>query len=73
MEPDCARLGIATLILETSEAAASAYGFRRMVLGATLTGERFYLRRGYQSGQPIPFSLPGGVEFPLVHMEKVIA
>ena len=43
-----------------------------MALGATLTGERFYLRRGYRSGHPIPFKLPGGVEFSLVHMEKVI-
>ncbi len=72
VDPDCARHGIATLILETSEAAASAHGFRRMELGATLTGERFYHRRGYRLGRPIPFSLPGGVAFPLVHMEKAI-
>ncbi len=72
VEPDCARQGIATLILKTSEAAASAYGFRTMELGATLTGERFYLRHGYQPGHPIPFSLPGGVAFALVHMEKTI-
>ena len=72
VEPDCARHGIATLILERSEAAASACGFRTMTLGATLTGERFYLRRGYRSGRPIPFNLPGGLEFLLVHMEKAI-
>ena len=72
VEPDCARQGIATLILEKSEAAASACGFRTMELGATLTGERFYLRRGYRSGHPIPFKLPGGVAFSLVHMDKAI-
>ena len=72
VEPDCARQGIATLILETSEAAASACGFRTMELGATLTGERFYLRHGYRPGHPIPFNLPCGVAFPLVHMEKTI-
>ena len=72
VEPDCARQGIATLILERSEAAAAAYGFRKMELGATLTGQRFYLRHGYQAGDAIPFVLPGGVEFPLVHMEKAI-
>ena len=72
VEPDCARQGIATLILEASEAAASAYGFRTMELGATLTGERFYRRCGYRPGHPIPFSLPGGGEFALVHMEKTI-
>ena len=72
VEPDCARQGIATLILEASEAAAKACGFRTMELGATLTGERFYLRRGYRPGHPIPFNLPGGVGFFLVHMEKMI-
>ena len=72
VDPNYARQGIATLILKKSEAAASACGFRTMELGATLTGERFYLRYGYRSGHPIPFNLPGDLAFSLVHMEKTI-
>jgi hypothetical protein len=37
---------------------------------ATLTGRPFYARHGYRAGSEHLYTLPGGLEFPLIHMEK---
>src|SRR5436305_9663325 len=42
VHPKWGRQGIGTLILETCEEAARAAGFRRLEMGATLTGVPFY-------------------------------
>ena len=45
--PDFTRRGIGRLVLETSEAAAKAAGFKALGMAATLAGEPFYARCGY--------------------------
>lgn len=45
--PDFTRRGIGRLILETSEQAAKAAGFKALEMAATLAGEPFYRRCGY--------------------------
>src|SRR4030095_7271480 len=45
--PDFARRGVGRLILELSEAAAAAQGFRSLELVATVAGEPLYLACGY--------------------------
>ncbi len=70
IDPGAARAGIATQILLRSEADAAAQGFSRYDMMATLTGRPFYARHGYRAGGELSYSLPGGLGFPLVHMEK---
>jgi GNAT superfamily N-acetyltransferase len=70
IEPSAARAGIGTQILLRSEADAAAQGFSRYGMMATLTGRPFYARHGYRAGGEFSYTLPGGLEFPLVHMEK---
>ncbi len=45
--PNFTRRGVGRLILETSEAAARAAGFKGLEMAATLAGEPFYARCGY--------------------------
>jgi GNAT superfamily N-acetyltransferase len=70
VDPSASRTGIGTRILFQSEADALAQGFSRYEMMATLTGRPFYVRHGYHAGTQFLFSLPGGLRFPLVHMEK---
>ena len=46
--PDFARRGVGSIILNACEAAARNAGFTRATLGATLTGLPFYLHHGYR-------------------------
>ncbi len=73
VDPGAARSGIGSLILRRSEADAMAHGFTRFAMGATLTGRPFYARHGYRAGAAFSFLLPGGIEFPLLHMDKEAA
>jgi GNAT superfamily N-acetyltransferase len=70
IDPSAARAGIGTQILLRSEADAAALGFTRYDMMATLTGRPFYARHGYLEGSEFSYTLPGGLGFPLVHMEK---
>lgn len=70
VDPDVARGGIGSLILQHSERDATAHDFGCFTMGATLTGKPFYTRHGYRAGSEFSFLLPGGIEFPLLHMDK---
>jgi GNAT superfamily N-acetyltransferase len=70
VHPAWARRGIGSRILEVCEAAAAAEGFRRLEMGATLTGVPLYLARGYIEGQHRQVPLVPGLSLPIVHMEK---
>ena len=70
VDPGAARSGVGSLILRRSETDAMAHGFTRFAMGATLTGRPFYVRHGYRAGAEFPFLLPGGIEFPLLYMDK---
>jgi GNAT superfamily N-acetyltransferase len=70
VDPEFARQGIGSAILAACEAAARAAGFRRAVLGATLTGVGFYARHGYVEGEREVVALPGGETLVVVHMGR---
>jgi N-acetylglutamate synthase-like GNAT family acetyltransferase len=70
VHPEWARRGVGSRILEVSEAAAVAAGFRRLEMGATLTGVPLYRARGYIEGEQREVPLRPGVSLPIVHMVK---
>jgi GNAT superfamily N-acetyltransferase len=73
VHPEWTRRGIASLILKTCEDAASARGFRRFEMGATLTGVPMYAARGYAKGEQIEVPLPNGMSLTVVRMSKTLA
>jgi GNAT superfamily N-acetyltransferase len=72
VDPEFARLGIGRAILERSEAAARAEGFRRCVLLAMLSGLAMYERCGYVVLENTEFETPDGVTLGAALMEKVL-
>lgn len=73
VHPAWARRGVGSAILAACEDAARAAGFTRCEMGATLTGVPLYRSRGYTEMERVNETLPGGIQFALVHMEKNIA
>jgi predicted N-acetyltransferase YhbS len=69
--PEWSGRGVGGMVLAHCERAATAAGFSRFVLGATLTGQPFYARHGYVAVEPFDADL-GGVPVPMVRMEKVV-
>ncbi|HET7817522.1 MAG TPA: GNAT family N-acetyltransferase [Sphingomicrobium sp.] len=67
--PAFTRRGVGRTILEASEKAASAEGFRRVELMATLAGEPLYRACGYREIERT-FAPVDGVQVPLVRMGK---
>jgi N-acetylglutamate synthase-like GNAT family acetyltransferase len=72
VHPAWARRGIATRILAHCERAAQAEGFRRLEMGATLTGVPMYAARGYREVERIEVSLTNGHSLPVVKMAKQV-
>ena len=72
VHPEWVRRGIATQILEHCEEAARHAGFRRLEMGATLTGVPMYAARGYVEVQRIEVPLANGSLLPVVRMAKTI-
>jgi GNAT superfamily N-acetyltransferase len=70
IHPDWARLGVGSMILQACEEAASAAGFRRFEMGATLTGAKLFGKKGYVAVKPISIPLLNGETLPVIHMEK---
>jgi hypothetical protein len=58
------------VILETCEKAATAAGFTRFEMGATLTGIPLYRARGYSELEPMEVPIGDGLTLPIVRMEK---
>jgi N-acetylglutamate synthase-like GNAT family acetyltransferase len=73
VHPRWARRGLGSRILGECEAAARAAGFRRLELGATLTGVPFYSRFGFREIEPVEVALGNGERLPIVRMEKELA
>jgi GNAT superfamily N-acetyltransferase len=69
--PEFARRGVGRLILSLCEAAASAEGFRRLALAATLAGQPLYAACGYRAVERFEDER-GGAPVPLVLMEKAL-
>jgi GNAT superfamily N-acetyltransferase len=70
VHPAWARRGIGGMILEACEAAAEAAGFRRLEMGATLTGIPFYRAKGYVELEAEEVPLGNGLTLPIVRMGK---
>jgi GNAT superfamily N-acetyltransferase len=70
VHPEWARRGIGGMILEACEAAAGAAGFRRLEMGATLTGVPFYRSKGYVELEAVEAPLGDGLTLPIVRMGK---
>jgi GNAT superfamily N-acetyltransferase len=72
VDPNCARQGLGTLILQECERRARAMGFLRMEMTSTLAGIPFYLRYGYAEKEKLSLPLASGVTLPVVRMEKAL-
>ena len=70
VDPEHARQGLGRRLLEHCEAAASARGFSRFELMATLPGVPLYAAGGYLRGEPIRYPVAAGVTIEFVPMHK---
>jgi GNAT superfamily N-acetyltransferase len=70
VHPAWARRGSGGMILEACETAAEAAGFRRLEMGATLTGVPFYRAKGYVELETSEAPLGNGLTLPIVRMGK---
>ena len=70
VHPDWVRRGIGSMILEACEKAASAAGFTRFEMGATLTGVPLYRAKGYVALENLDVPLKNGESLVVVRMEK---
>ena len=70
VDPEAARQGIGSAVLERCEAEARRQGFRRAEMMATLPGTRLYEARGYVPGARIQYPVGPGVSIEFVPMSK---
>jgi N-acetylglutamate synthase-like GNAT family acetyltransferase len=70
VHPDWTRRGIASMILDACEQAAVNAGFKRLEMGATLSGIPFYRARGYVEIEDQEAPLENGATLPIVKMAK---
>jgi GNAT superfamily N-acetyltransferase len=70
---DWTRRGLGRRILKACEEAAKREGFRKLALGATLSGLPLYLAYGFEPVEEFDVTMPDGVTIPCVSMEKPIA
>jgi GNAT superfamily N-acetyltransferase len=70
VHPAWARRGIGGMILEACETAAWAAGFRRLEMGATLTGVPFYRAKGYVELEAVEAPMENGLTLPIVRMGR---
>jgi GNAT superfamily N-acetyltransferase len=70
VDPEHARRGIGTLLLERCEAEARARGFTAVELMATLPGVKLYAVRGYDAMPMVIFDVGQGESIEFVPMRK---
>jgi GNAT superfamily N-acetyltransferase len=70
IHPEWARRGVGSAILQACEDAATEAGFAGFELGATLTGEKLFRVRGYQTIERIEVPLANGLSLPVIRMTK---
>ncbi len=73
VHPMWERRGIGRALLEASEAAIRAAGFKRVELVATLAGEALYARFGYAVGERYDAPMSSGLNLPVVSMRKKLS
>lgn len=72
IDPEFARRGLGSTLLQKCEESAMAEGFTRFEMGSTLTGTYLYQRHGYKPIENISIALNNGAELPIVRMTKTI-
>jgi len=72
VDPDHARRGIGTLLLEHCEREARSRGFSAVELMATLPGVKLYSARGYAAMPMVHFDVGGGESIEFVPMRKTL-
>jgi GNAT superfamily N-acetyltransferase len=68
--PTWARQGIGRRIIQACEEAATAEGFTRLELVATLPGEPLYAAMGYAVTERMDIPMSDGTTLPAAHMKK---
>jgi len=72
VRPEWARRGIGTMILDACEVAVRTAGFKRLEMGATLSGVPFYRAKGYIALERVDAPLAEGELLPIVRMVKEV-
>ena len=72
VDPDWARRGIGSRLLDACVGAARAAGFRRLELAATLPGEPLYRAYGFEPLERIEAPLGDGLGLPIVRMGRAV-
>ena len=70
VDPEAARRGVGSALLDHCEAEARRHGFRRAEMMATLPGKRLYEARGYVPGEKVHYPVGPGVAIEFVPMSK---
>jgi GNAT superfamily N-acetyltransferase len=70
VHPEWVRRGIGGMILEACENAAREAGFKRLEMGATLSGVAFYRAKGYAALENLQVPLGNGEALPIIRMAK---
>jgi GNAT superfamily N-acetyltransferase len=70
--PAWTRRGVGRLLYERCAADALAEGFTIFEAWSSLNGEAFYAALGFRRLERIETSMPGGVSFPAIRMERAI-
>jgi GNAT superfamily N-acetyltransferase len=73
VHPSYARRGLGTAILHFVEIEAMRAGFRRLEMGATVTGAPLYEREGYREVERTQIPLHNGATLPVIRMSKQVA
>jgi GNAT superfamily N-acetyltransferase len=72
VDPDHARRGIGTMLLEHCEKEARARGFFQVELMATLPGVKLYAARGYVGTDTVDYDVGNGETIEFVPMRKAL-
>jgi GNAT superfamily N-acetyltransferase len=72
VDPDNARRGIGTLLLEHCEKEARSHGYSQVELMATLPGVKLYAARGYVGAAKVNFDLGRGETIEFIPMRKAL-
>jgi N-acetylglutamate synthase-like GNAT family acetyltransferase len=70
VDPDNARRGIGSLLLDRCESEARAHGYARVELMATLPGVKLYAARGYVGAELVHFDVGSGEIIEFIPMHK---
>jgi GNAT superfamily N-acetyltransferase len=70
INPEFARQGIGTMILEACEREAKAHGFKSAEMMATLPGVKLYAMRGYEGSEEVKVPIGENIDIICVKMRK---